>query len=212
MKNSGVFFHCLFIHSFIHSNVCWVPVCRGTSEDTPGSPYEPETQMWEAWGNRTSEQTRPPVCGPGTFPICYDAFDLEKKIKPSSNEVHCVYLFAYLRVYTWQSSREDFGWTQGISGERITKFGTCWPENSLWSDRSPFPTQPSSSERWRSHFQLALLLLLDFSSMCLYQRLLCLLIDFSDLAITSWLPAVKDKDVALLFCPFFQWNCIVIFY
>lgn len=56
-----------------------MPVCLVTSEDTPGSPYEPETQMREAWGDRTSEQTRPPVCGPGTFAICYDAFDLEKK-------------------------------------------------------------------------------------------------------------------------------------
>lgn len=111
----------------------------------------------------------PPTCErPWHLPsLLWCCWLRKKEIKPSSNEVHCVCVFAYLRVYTWQSSREDFGWTQGISGERITKFGTCWPENFLWSDRPLFPTQPSSSERWRYHFQWALLLLLDFSSIVL---------------------------------------------
>lgn len=204
MKNSGVFFHCLFIHS----NVCWVPVCWVTSEDTPGSPYEPETQMREAWGNRTSEQTRPPVWPWHLRDLLWCFWLRKKEIKPSSNEVHCVFVcllkslhLAILKGGLWLNLGISRGKNHKVWDLLTRKFPVVW--------QITVSTQPSSSERWRSHFQLALLLLLDFSSICLNQRLLYLFIDFSDLAITSWLPAVKDKDVALLFCPFFQWNCII---
>lgn len=134
MKNSGVFFHCLLIHSFIHSNVCWVPVCWVTSEDTPGSPYEPETQMREARGNRTSEQTCPPVCGPGTFPICYDAFDLEKKDKTKFKwSSLCMFVclpkslhLAILKGGLWLNPGNQWGKNHKVWDLLTRKFPVVW--------------------------------------------------------------------------------------
>lgn len=133
------------VHSFIHSNVYWVPLCWTTSEATHRSLCWQEDQgtaplhwqlhlsMW-LW------------CLPY---LLWHFWLRRKRMKQSSTEVHCV-LVCFLRAYTWQSSREDFGWTQWTRGKESQKSGICWPQNSLWSDRLSFPTWPSSSERWKS--------------------------------------------------------------
>lgn len=85
-----------------------------------------------------------------------------------SNEVQCVYL-CFLRVYTWQASREDFGWTQWTRGKESRKSEICWLEKPCGLPDYHFPCGPPHQGNRSLTFNW---FLLDLSSMCLNNILL----------------------------------------
>ena len=58
-----------------------------------------------------------------------------------------------------------------LEGKDYKSLGFFDQKNSPWSDRLPFPTRPSPSEKQKSPFQLTQRLLLDVSPMCVNNML-----------------------------------------